>query len=316
MKTKSSTPPHKKPWYLITGFFLGIVLGLIISWWVFPVEYVDTPPSSLREDLKDEYRVMIALSYAINRDLERAKLRLQLLDGEETVTQTTLLPTSAYQLAIQAQKALADGRVETEAQALGLLAAALGQKPSPYPSPTTQPSPSKTYTPAITSFPTTLHTITATTTFTATVSTPGQVSHTNTPLPASGTAQATFSLLPSRTPTSTMPPLFSLQSRKLICDPALKQPMLQVQVVNAQGTPLSGVNIIIQWDGGQDTFTTGLKPDRGAGYADYLLKPNTNYTLLVGEGGLRIGDIQVENCETSRQEKYGGTWLYTFHQVP
>jgi hypothetical protein len=166
MKTKSSTPPHKKPWYLLTGFFLGIVLGLIISWWVFPVEYVDTPPSSLREDLKDEYRVMIALSYAINRDLERAKLRLQLLDGEETVTQTTLLPTSAYQLAIQAQKALAEGRVETEAQALGLLAAALGQKPSPYPSPTTQPSPSKTYTPAITSFPTTLHTITATTTFT------------------------------------------------------------------------------------------------------------------------------------------------------
>jgi len=92
--------------------------------------------------------------------------------------------------------------------------------------------------------------------------------------------------------------------------------MLQVQVVNTQGNPLAGVKVVIQWDGGQDTFITGLKPDRGAGYADYLLKPNTSYTLLVGEGGLRIGDIQVEDCETSRLERYGGTWLYTFRQVP
>ncbi len=88
---------------------------------------------------------MIALSYAINHDLERAKVRLQLLDGEGYDSfNEAIIPTSAYQLAIQAQKALAEGRVETEAQALGLLAAALGQKPSPYPSPSSTPSPTRT----------------------------------------------------------------------------------------------------------------------------------------------------------------------------
>ncbi len=128
--------------------------------------------------------------------------------------------------------------------------------------------------------------------------------------------QTPLSFLPSRTPTPTSPPLFTLQSRKLICDPSLKQPMLQIQVLNAQGTPLAGVKAIIQWEGGQDSFITGLKPERDAGYADYVLKPNTRYSLLVGESGLRVGDIQIEDCETSRQEKYGGTWLLTFRQVP
>ena len=309
MKT-TIEPFQRKPWYLITGIIIGLVIGLVFAWWVFPVEYVDTPPSSLREDIKGNYRVMIALSYAVNQDLARAKIRLHLLDGNDNkpgVPTIDVIPTSVYLLGVQAQQSLAEGRVETEAQALGLLAAVFGQKPTQTITavPSSSPSPmSRSATPSvqqkITSTQTASHGIlsNATASITPKPSTPA------------------YQPLPSRTPSLTPPALFSLQSRKLICDPALHKPMLQIQVSDTEGVPLSGVRAVIKWQGGQDTFITGLKTEFGQGFADFTLKPTLRYSLLVGEGGESVGDIKVEECETSRKEQYGGIWLLTYRQLP
>ena len=116
-------------WYLLTGIILGIGMGLVYSWIVSPVKYIDAPPSVLREDYKDEYRALIAAAYLYNRDLTRAQDRLAKLKDDET----------AQSMAIKAQQAMAQGYPEEEVRALGILALALGQGVTPEahtPSPT------------------------------------------------------------------------------------------------------------------------------------------------------------------------------------
>ena len=105
-------------WYLITGVVLGIILGILFTWVISPVEYVDTAPESLTNEFKDQYRVLIASAYVANGDLVRAKARLELLGEADTY----------LVVAEQAQQMLAEGGSVEEAQALGRLALALGQE--------------------------------------------------------------------------------------------------------------------------------------------------------------------------------------------
>jgi len=111
--------------YLVTGIVIGLVLGLLFAWVIQPVEYLDTPPDSLKEIYKDQYRAVIASAYEANQDIVRAKARLELL-GDEDIHRA---------VAEQAQVLLADGGTPQEAQALGRLAAALS-KTMPISSPT------------------------------------------------------------------------------------------------------------------------------------------------------------------------------------
>ncbi len=105
-------------WYLLTGVVLGIILGILFAWVISPVEYVDTAPESLKDEFKDQYRVLIASAYVANGDLVRAKARLELLDEADIY----------LVVAEQAQQMLAEGGSVEEAQALGRLALALGQE--------------------------------------------------------------------------------------------------------------------------------------------------------------------------------------------
>lgn len=105
-------------WYLLTGVVLGIMLGILFAWVISPVEYVDTAPESLKDEFKDQYRVLIASAYVANGDLVRAKARLELLDEADIY----------LIVAEQAQQMLAEGGSVEEAQALGRLALSLGQE--------------------------------------------------------------------------------------------------------------------------------------------------------------------------------------------
>jgi hypothetical protein len=316
---------QKKPWYLLTGLILGILLGLAYSWWLSPVEYIDTPPSSLRKDYKDEYRLQIALSYAVNGDLERAKLRLVYLDGDghgRPQDMATVMAISSEKLAVQAQQAVAKGRPETEAKALGLLASALGQRPTPAVTLTLQKSLSSTTlkgTPGgigrLTESSSQIQpSITSSIKWTISPTKIEEELKESPTLSTTVTSAPPFIPLPSLTPSPTPQPSFVLKSRKLICDPGLGKPLLQIQIVDAQGKAVSGARLFIDWEGGQDTFITGLKPDMGAGYADYVLSPKVIYSLRLAGNDQSINDIKVEDCETSRKERYGGSWLLTFSQ--
>lgn len=104
-------------WYLLTGIIIGIAFGLLYSWIVNPVKYIDAPPYSLREDYKEQYRALVALAYMNSNDLLRAQDRLSQLK-DNNIAQT---------ISMQAQQALAEGHSEEEVRALSLLASALSK---------------------------------------------------------------------------------------------------------------------------------------------------------------------------------------------
>ena len=75
---------------------LGIFLGLLYGWLVSPVQYVNTAPSTLREDYQTDYVLMVAEAYRADNNLALAVRRLALLGGdppEELVRQASLTGT-------------------------------------------------------------------------------------------------------------------------------------------------------------------------------------------------------------------------------
>jgi hypothetical protein len=99
--------------------------------------------------------------------------------------------------------------------------------------------------------------------------------------------------------------------QKKLCDPAVKTPVLQVQVNDAAGKPVAGVQVIVTWSGGQDSFFTGLRPDINPGYADFNMTAGTAYTLRLADGGEPVNNLTSPTCAGSNQP---GGWLVTFKQ--
>jgi hypothetical protein len=293
---------RRGPWYLLTGLILGIALGLVYAWLVSPVSYEDTPPIALRADYKDQYRTLIALAYASNGDLGRAKARLNLLGPEDP----------GPLVANQALRAAAEGRPPSEVQALALLAEVLGSPveivaPTPSPSPTAVPSATPSPSPTLAFTPTPLEpTPEAAATESAA---PGTEPIGNPPPQA-----AAFTPRPALTPTETPGAPFVLREREEICDPALPDPLIQVFVFDASELPVPGAAVNISWPGGQERFFTGLKPEVGPGYADYQMDPETTYTLRLGDGGQTISDLQAQVCSNPGGARYFGSLRLTFVQ--
>jgi hypothetical protein len=111
---EAESQQRNSPWYLLTGLILGVIIGLIYSWLINPIEYQNTDPASLKSSHKDAYRIMIAQVYAISGNLSHASQRLALLGDENPV----------IILGAQAQRELGYGDDE-EARALALLASAI-----------------------------------------------------------------------------------------------------------------------------------------------------------------------------------------------
>jgi hypothetical protein len=302
-------------WYLLTGIILGIGLGLLYSWVISPAEYIDTPPWSLREDFKDQYRAAIAASYASTGNLQRAKARLELLKDED----------SSLALVVQAQRYLAGGNDYEDAQSLAILASALGQAPTPLPTqPENTPTEVSTFTPEVSDSPTPspsqtptdtavlLETdlLTPTKAISATqVGTPGltltpTISRTPSPtLPPTKTNTPT----PSRTPTATLAPPFVLDNQINVCNPMIGEPQIQVFLSNAAGVGIPGVEIVVIWEGGEDHFYSGLKPDIDLGYADFVMIPEVIYSLKVGNGGQQIAGLVAPPCADVNGDPYWGS---------
>ena len=285
-------------WYLLTGLILGVALGLGYAWMIDPVEYVDAPPSALRQDYKEQYRTLIAVAYLYNGDLGRAVSRLETLRDED-ITRA---------VAMQAQQALAEGRPESEVQALGRLAVALGQELTPVEAAGTPASPPEL--PSATSLPPTATPMPASATPTETpVPTTSPVTTLRTPQP-SNTPLPTLS--PSPTPTLGAP--FVLQDLTQVCNPNLETPLLEVDVRDAAGQPVPSVEVIVIWSGGEDHFFTGLKPELGLGYADYEMTLGIVYALRLAEGGLPVENLMAMECAAEDGTRYWGGWKALFVQ--
>lgn len=287
-------------WYLLTGLVLGLALGLIYAWVIQPARGGNTLPSELPIPDKEHYRALVAAAYAANGDLLRAEARLEQLGDNDMYTA----------VAEQAQRALSEDPSSEQARALGLLALALGQEPGmPAPTIVLPTSTEELATPALTPA--------ATPTFTAVPITPtpttAMLPPTSTipvadatPQPAVG-VEGTDSPLENPTDTPTAP--FVLESQELLCDPPLDQPLVQVWAENLAGDPIAFAEIIVAWDGGEEHFFTGLKPDVGLGYADFLLTPGIAYSIRLSGGGQAVTGLQAETCPGAED---WGAWQLVF----
>jgi hypothetical protein len=123
----------------------------------------------------------------------------------------------------------------------------------------------------------------------------------------SPTARVTPTLRPTRTPrptltptiTATPEPRFALVRQESLCE---ESGVLRVTVLDGEGLPQPNVELLIRWENGEDRFFTGLKPERGVGYADYDLVPGTSYQVgIVGmESDVATGIETVSCAEGAR----------------
>lgn len=185
-------------------------------------------------------------------------------------------------LAALAQRELASGGSESDAKALAQLAAALSQHATP--------------SRAAASTPTAV---------------PPRSAGTPTRRPApSATPLPTHTPAPSPTPGAP----FQLDSQDQVCDSKLEEPLIQVQVEDADGKPVPGMEVVVVWDTGQDHFFTGLKPELGMGYGDFTMTPGTTYTVQLADSASPITGLQAPSCTASDGSTFTGSWLLTFSQ--
>lgn len=257
-------------WILLgISFILGIAGGLYYAWNINPVAYVDAAPSSLRQDFQSDYITLIAASYAATGELDRAQVRLSIFSLDDL---------GSY-LGRLAQNRLAEGRPESEARALAMLAAAVGEGPPALP---ITPSPSES-------------------------ASTGEPSVTSSPSPSNTPS-------PMRPPTSTPGAPFELIEQEKVCDPSLGGPLLQVRILDALSEGVPRMSILVIWDSGQEKFFTGLKPELGLGFADFVMTEGVIYTLQVSDADRLVTGLTSELCTSEEGELYPGAWLLTFQR--
>jgi hypothetical protein len=87
-----------------------------------------------------------------------------------------------------------------------------------------------------------------------------------------------------------------------------------VYVTNLSRQQIPGAEIIVSWKDGEDHFFTGLKPELGNGYADFLMTPGVTYSVRMAEGGTPASELSAPDCTTTAGESYVGGILLTFQQ--
>lgn len=284
------------PWEWLLALLAGFGLGLTYAWVIAPIRYVDTSPNTLRADFKDQFRAAIAASYAATGNLNRAKARLALLGDSDP----------AQELTAQAQRMLAQGEAFDKIQQLASLATDLQTGIAQIPlSPTASP-PAFTITPNIPTptAPGTSATFgSSTPTFEPTATPLDTPVILDTPTPR-----------PTHTPIPTAGPPFQVTRNDQVCNPNLTDGLMQISVLDNRGHQMPGVEIILTWNGGEEHFFTGLKPEIANGYADYIMQSGVVYTVRVGESGTPVSDLTAPACPDSNGGTYTGGLKLTFQQ--
>jgi hypothetical protein len=269
---------------LLLGVILGLAGGLYYAWIYAPVVFVDAGPARLSEKYKAEYIFLVSQSFASEGNRARTERRLAELDDPDIAqTLTNLLETY-----------LREQRPADEVRNLAILAREFGADSA-----------------AVALFaPTPLSGGIATETPTATPISSATPTATPTPLP-------TLTPAPTLLPTSTSRPsptsrlVFRLLAQQRVCSPQEDTPLIEVVTQDALLEPLPGVEVLVTWDGGSDHFFTGFKPERGPGYGDFAMSPDTSYTVVLAEGSPEVSGLRIAPCENG----LNGGWSLTFQNL-
>lgn len=290
----------------ILALLVGFGMGVAYTWVFSPVQGVDAEPRVLRSDFKDKFRAAIAAAYFANPDLDRAHARLALLGDAD--------PSQA--MSAQAQRMLAAGEPAEAVQKVAYLASAL-QAGEPIAAAPSTETITPTSIPAQTGLPVAAGTDMIESGQTAGTQPPpsgtpegsSETEGTRTSAPA-----LTATPRPTRTATPTLGAPYQLVGEDTICDPALEEGLLQVVVIDLSRRQIPGAEIIITWNSGEEHIFTGLKPELGHGYADFLMTPGVAYSVRMADGGTPASELTAPDCETTGREPYPGGIQVTFQQ--
>ena len=293
----------------VTGLFglvAGLVVGLFLGWWVWPVEWTATSLKDLKPEYKNEYIAMVSAAYARDGNLERAVRRLNSLQAGNPEQLVVAL----------AERYIAEGHDVDEIQCLAGLAEGLGMRspqilaylatdtPTPTPTfthtPTPVPTPTQTWTP-----------IPPTATFTPVPPTATPVPPTPTPLPPTATPipptprppTVTFTPAP---PTDTPVPSMPTPPPRPAVDFVVKSlrvrgvgehsqhcnsgdHYIEATVIDLAGAPLNGVRVREIFTG--QIYVTGTQ-GKGDGRVQYdIYKDGGGQLEIVDEAGNRISEL-------------------------
>jgi len=266
-------------------FLLGLIIGLAgalyYAWVVAPVVYTDASPSRFSEKYKEEYIYLVSESYAAEGDWERASERLAAL-GDEALAARVDAQLESY---LRAQRPAADiEHLAQLAQKLGAEGAAVALFAPELAAATLTATPAATDTPA----PTPTHTAVPT-----------------------RTPQPTATPSPTTAPTATPQPVYRLLSQDRVCEAGTAVTRIEVETLDALLNQLPGVEVIVRWDGGEDHFFTGFKPEQGAGYGDFTMSPGVSYSVMLVDGSPEISGLRIEPCDNGRD----GGWRLSFQNL-
>ncbi len=272
---------------MILGVALGIAAGLFYTWEIDPVVERNTAPWQLSDQAREDYIVAVALSYATNHDLTTAFNRLRALRPDQDVW--GLVAQTACDRVKQGKTVTnSDIRVIRAMEQLYRPQGASGCGDGLYP------------TPAPVTFATPIPTFTLTPTLTPPA--------TKTPTPPLPTITPNRPVVPTSTPISGGYSVTRVQS---FCDP-LHSGVIEVRVYDRLGRGTPGVQVTVTWSGNvKESFFTGLKPEREAGYADYDMTAGRSYAVSVPDLVGSPPVVDAVECDTAED----GTSILTSYWV-
>jgi hypothetical protein len=80
---------------LLVGLLAGLTTGVFLGWGPFPVEYRNSPLSALAPRYQEEYTLMVAEGYQVDRDIEAVLERLRPL-GKPNIIDYVIELTERY----------------------------------------------------------------------------------------------------------------------------------------------------------------------------------------------------------------------------
>jgi len=278
-------------WGIVFGIILGIAGGLYYAWELAPIEEFDTTPRQLRYDDKVTYTIGVALAFSYDSDLTEAINQLVALQlGDDPFQAVADIACDLAETGfVDSTSGLRSVRaLQTFYQLQGREGCAdvlLPDVSQPQvieievatPTPTLPPPPSKTPTVA--------------------------------PI-FSPTPDGVF-VVP------TTPPRRQFEGRLAgsFCDTTLSG-VIEVFVQAGNGDGIPGERIRVRWDNGEDTFISGLKPERGPSYADFQMAEGLGYTIDMPSRSDPINTpLVAESCFTEDGFQAVRSYRIVFQQV-
>lgn len=261
---------------IVALFAVGLIAGAAYARLIDPLRVTDASPAQVTATYRQAWIVMAAEALAQDGDWERTRARLDTL-------RDPALPQTVKDLFQQVD---AQGS-RTAARALAQLADRLGAR--------TAGMSVYLVTPGVTPAPGSNSSQPATPSRTSASPTPEPVAIGKSPTPAATPTPTPRAATPSPVPTYN--PAYQIISQIAECTRPPAMPQIRVTVQDAAGQALPGVRVWLTWDGGDDRFVTGLKPEVNAGYGDFDMLPNRNYNVSIERRESVIASgLQAEAC--------------------